>query len=84
MRLDFFIERFRRSLEYENVYLHAYDNVREASDGIGSYIEYYSHDRRHARLERQTPEQAYNPSVTSRPFRPAVHTLGTVAIAASS
>ena len=79
-----FIERFWRSLKYEEVYLHAYDDVRDARRGVGRYIEYYNGRRRHASLERQTPDQAYNPNVTSRPVRPAVHSSGTAAVAAGS
>jgi len=79
-----FIERFWRSLKYEEVYLHAYNDVREARRGIGRYMEYYNFQRRHAGLDRQTPEQAYNPNVTSRPFRPAVHASGPVAVAMDS
>jgi len=79
-----FIERFWRSLKYEEVYLHAYDDVREARRGIERYMAYYNLQRRHASLDRQTPEQAYNPSVTSRPFQPAVHASGTLATAVGS
>ena len=79
-----FIERFWRSLKYEEVYLHAYDDVREAQRGIGRYMNYYNRVRRHASLDRQTPEQAYNQLATSRPFQPTVHASGTVAIAMGS
>ena len=79
-----FIERFWRSLKYENVYLHAYEDVREARRGIERYMEYYNFERRHASLARQTPEQAYNQLETNRPFRPAVHNSGTIAVATAS
>jgi putative transposase len=53
------IERFWRSLKYEEVYLHAYDSVRDARRAIERYIGYYNHQRRHSSLKRRTPEEAY-------------------------
>ena len=54
-----FIERFWRSLKYENVYLHAYEDLTAARAGIGAYIEYYNGKRRHASLGRRTPDAVY-------------------------
>lgn len=54
-----FVERLWRSLKYEEVYLKAYKNTREARAGIGSYFEYYNGDRRHQGLDRLTPDEAY-------------------------
>ncbi len=58
-RDNVFIERFWWSLKYENVYLHAYEDVRQARQGIGSYIEYYNRERQHSSIGKLTPEQAY-------------------------
>ena len=54
-----FMERFWRSLKYENVYLHAYPDLAAARAGIGAYIEYYNARRRHASLGRRTPDDVY-------------------------
>lgn len=54
-----FVERLWRSLKYEEVYLKAYENTREARAGIGAYFEYYNTARRHQGLDRQTPDEAY-------------------------
>ncbi len=54
-----FVERLWRSLKYEEVYLKAYENVREAKAGIGTYFEYYNKARRHQGLDRKTPDEAY-------------------------
>ncbi len=54
-----FVERLWRSVKYEDVYLKAYETVAEARDGIGTYFEFYNHERRHQSLNRLTPEQAY-------------------------
>jgi putative transposase len=54
-----FIERFWRSLKYENVYLHAYEDLVAARRGIGAYMAYYNGRRRHASLGRRTPDRVY-------------------------
>lgn len=41
------IERFWRSLKYEEVYLKAYDSVTEARKNIAEYIEFYNTERKH-------------------------------------
>ena len=54
-----FIERLWRSLKYEEVYLKAYDTVSQATQGIGDWMNFYNQDRRHASLDRMTPDQVY-------------------------
>ena len=54
-----FIERLWRSLKYEEVYLKAYDTVVQATQGIGDWMDFYNQDRRHASLDRMTPDQVY-------------------------
>ena len=54
-----FIERLWRSLKYEEVYLKAYDTVAQATQGIGAWMDFYNQDRRHASLDRMTPDQVY-------------------------
>jgi len=54
-----FVERFWRSLKYENVYLHAYADLTAARAGIGAYIAYYNGRRRHTSLGRRTPAAVY-------------------------
>jgi transposase InsO family protein len=54
-----FVERFWRSLKYENVYLHAYEDLAAARAGIEVYITYYNGKRRHASLGRRTPDAVY-------------------------
>jgi putative transposase len=52
---NIFVERLWRSLKYEEVYLNAYGDVREAWDGIGRWIRYYDHERPHSSLGGLTP-----------------------------
>jgi putative transposase len=58
-RDNVFVERFWRSVKYEEVYLHAYDDVPEARASIGRYLEFYNTRRPHTALDRRTPDQAY-------------------------
>ena len=58
-RDNVFIERFWRSVKYEEVYLRAYDDVPEARSSIGRYLDFYNGRRPHSSLDRRTPDQAY-------------------------
>jgi putative transposase len=54
-----FVERLWRSVKYEEVYLHVYDTVREAKDGILRYVNFYNFERPHQALGYQTPDAFY-------------------------
>jgi len=54
-----FIERLWRSLKYEEVYLHAYNTVRDAREGIRGWITFYNQRRKHQGLDRRTPNTVY-------------------------
>ena len=58
-RDNVFVERLWRSIQYEEVYLRAYDTVSEARLSIGRYLAFSNGRRPHASLDRQTPDQAY-------------------------
>lgn len=58
-RDNIFVERFWRSLKYEEVYLHAYETVSMAKDHIGRYITLYNSRRPHSSLNDLTPDQMY-------------------------
>lgn len=58
-RDNVFIERFWRSLKYEEVYLHAYASTSEARSGIGRYIAFYNGERPHSALDGAAPDAAY-------------------------
>ena len=58
-RDNVFVERFWRSIKYEEIYLKAYDDVPEARASIGRYIAFYNGRRPHSSLDRRTPDQAY-------------------------
>ncbi len=46
-RDNVFVERLWRSVKYEEVYLNAYESMKEAKDGIGAWIEFYNRERKH-------------------------------------
>jgi putative transposase len=56
---NIFIERFWRSLKYEDVYLKDYQTPREARIGITEYIRYYNCERPHQSLDYRIPSEFY-------------------------
>ncbi|WP_026784872.1 integrase core domain-containing protein, partial [Pleomorphomonas koreensis] len=54
-----FVERFWRSIKYEEVYLRAYESVRDARSSISNYIGFYNSGRPHSSLDGSTPDEAY-------------------------
>jgi putative transposase len=53
------MERFFRTLKYEDVYPKSYNTIKEAREGIGEYIMIYNSERLHSSLGYQTPDEAY-------------------------
>lgn len=58
-RDNVFVERIWKSIKYEEVYLHAYASVSEATNSIGRYLEFYNSRRPHSSLKALTPDQVY-------------------------
>ena len=58
-RDNVFVERFWRSVKYEEVYLRAYESVGDARASIGRYLAFYNGGRPHSSLDRRTPDEAY-------------------------
>ncbi|MEO8316136.1 MAG: IS3 family transposase [Pseudomonadota bacterium] len=54
-----FIERLWRSVKYENVYLHAYQNGADLRKGLRQYFEFYNTERVHQALDYQMPDELY-------------------------
>jgi putative transposase len=68
-RDNVFVERLWRSVKYEEVYLHAYDSVSAAREGIGRYLDFYNRRRPHSSLDGRTPDQAYYDHQRMPPIR---------------
>ena len=57
---NLFIERLWRSVKYEEVYLKAYQDGREARIGLGNYFRFYNTERPHQALGYRTPAGVYS------------------------
>jgi putative transposase len=53
------VERLWRSVKYEEVYLHAYESVGAARNGIARYMQFFNTRRPHSALDRRTPDTVY-------------------------
>lgn len=53
------IERFWRSIKYEDIFLKSYENPRELGKGIRAYINRYNTRRPHESLADETPDEVY-------------------------
>ena len=56
---NIFAERLWRTVKYEEVFLHDYQNVRDAEDRLRCYMRFYNEERLHQSLNYQTPMDVY-------------------------
>lgn len=56
---NIFIERLWRSLKYEEVYMKAYNDLRDARSSIGKWLDFYNQERVHQSLKYCTPFSVY-------------------------
>lgn len=56
---NIFIERFWRSLKYEDVYLRDYRSLTDLREGLNNYFEFYNYRRLHQSLDYKTPAEIY-------------------------
>ncbi len=54
------IERFWRSIKYEDIYVQGYSTINEAREGIGRYIKKYNQKRLHSAIDYSTPNEVYS------------------------
>jgi putative transposase len=61
------VARLWRSVKYEEVYLHAYDDIRAAKKSLDHYFEFYNtkrkRKRKHQSLGDQTPDRVHYEAV---------------------
>jgi len=56
---NLFIERLWRTVKYEEVYLKAYQDGKEARIGLGNYFRFYNNERPHQSHGYRTPAEVY-------------------------
>jgi len=56
---NIFIERLWKSVKYECVYLHAYEDGVQLYKGLKNYFHFYNHERIHQSLGYKTPASLY-------------------------
>jgi putative transposase len=57
---NLFIERLWRTVKYEEVYLKAYQDGRDAGTNLDAYFRFYNTERPHQALGYQTPAEIFN------------------------
>lgn len=62
---NLFIERLWRTVKYEEVYLKAYQDAREARYSLGNYFRFYNAERPHQSLGYRTPAEVYADAMES-------------------
>jgi len=66
---NIFVERFWRSLKYEDIYLKDYRTMLELKTGIDRYIRFYNSKRFHQSLEYETPDTIYESKFLARELK---------------
>lgn len=62
------IERFWRSIKYEDIYVQSYETISEARKGIGAYMKTYNQRRLHSAIAYCTPDEVYANAVNDSQF----------------
>ena len=61
------VERLWRSLKYEDIYLKEYLNLVDLEAGVGAWIDFYNHERRHQSLEYTPPWEIFRGEASKVP-----------------
>lgn len=56
---NIYIEKYFRTLKYEDIYLNNYETIPEARIGILKFTHFYNTERFHSSLEYKTPDEVY-------------------------
>ena len=56
---NIFIERLRKTVKYEDIYLKAYGSIPDVRQGLTAFFERYNSRRRHQGLDDRTPDEVY-------------------------
>jgi putative transposase len=55
-----FVERFWRTIKYEYIYLHEFNDGKTLFEGLLEFIQFYNFERKHQSLLYLTPHQVFN------------------------
>ena len=72
---NLFIERLWRTVKYEEVYLKAYQDGREARIGLGNYFRFYNTERPHQTHSYRTPAEVFTSTPVDATNRGMVESL---------
>ena len=56
---NIFVERLWRTLKYERIYLKSYETGAELSKDLTEWFAWYNGKRKHSKLDKRTPDEAY-------------------------
>ena len=59
------IERFWRSIKYEEIYLNEYKNMKVLHAAVSKYINTYNKKRLHSAIDYQTPDEVYYQAINN-------------------
>ena len=57
---NIFVERLWRTVKYEHIYLHDYDDVPALATGLHGYFRFYNYERPHQSLGYRTPAEVHH------------------------
>ena len=63
------IERFWRSIKYEEIYLNDYKNMKVLNRAIEKYMDSYNRKRLHSAIDYKTPNQVYYDYINNLGFK---------------
>jgi len=63
---NIYIERFWRSIKYEDIYLNGYETMSDLKEGVKRYMLFYNSERFHQSLDYATPDEMYYAAFTKR------------------
>ncbi|MEA2048055.1 MAG: integrase core domain-containing protein [Campylobacterota bacterium] len=64
-----YIERFWRSIKYEEIYLNEYKNMKVLNRAIEKYMNSYNSKRLHSAIDYKTPNEVYYDYINNLDFQ---------------
>jgi len=63
---NIFVERLWRTVKYEWIYLHSFENISNLKNGLTWYFNHYNNERLHQSLNYETPASLYFKAKTAK------------------